>query len=393
MKILIRSVLLISFVLLAIIVVASCGRSTDVIEQVYYDQEGFIVFDFNDHNTVAILYLSEFVKEIEYIPLETNSACLIGEIDKVLIDKNFIYVLDKRIANAAFVFDMEGRFIKQLGRKGEAEGEYMELGEMTLIGESQIMIYDHIRQLMVVFENLEYSYTQKIDWKSSNIQELDGYFYHNPFLAKYNDKGAGPYELFISNNESVIIESHFEYPSVRDVAYEKRNVFRFYDDSVLFIPPFYNKVFSIKGQKISPRYFLNFGDKQLPIEDTYSYEALSDALKNYGHMGDTFLENQQHVFFEASYLKPSSKYCLYNKKESVFKFSSKMINDVDSLVHFKFDNFNGDFAYGALSPVDLIAAITQKENLAKKKLDDSRLKMSETSDNPVIAVYHFVRPS
>ncbi|MCH7411816.1 6-bladed beta-propeller [Belliella sp. DSM 111904] len=124
-------------IMLANLFLLSCDRSRASLEKVYYDQEGFVVFDIVDHNEVDMIYFSEFVNAIDYIPLETSEACLIGEVDKVLIDENLIYVLDKRIVNAAFVFDGEGNFVKQLGRKGEAEGEYLELGDMFFIDETQ----------------------------------------------------------------------------------------------------------------------------------------------------------------------------------------------------------------------------------------------------------------
>ncbi|MCH7402026.1 6-bladed beta-propeller [Belliella kenyensis] len=375
--------------MLANLFLLSCDRSRASLEKVYYDQEGFVVFDIVDHNEVDMIYFSEFVNAIDYIPLETSAACLIGEVDKVLINENFIYVLDKRIVNAAFVFDREGNFVKQLGREGEAEGEYLELGDMFFIDESQIAIYDHVRQQMLVFKDLEYSHTEKFDWKSSKIYEFGGYFYHNPFLSKYNVVEAGPFELFISGYESNIIEKHFEYPSYRDVVYEKQNVFRLYDDSVLFIPPFYNKVFSLKGKDVTPRYLFNFGDRQLPIEETYSFETLSAALQNYGHVGDTFLENQQHVFFEASYKGPSAKFCLYNKEEGVFKFSSKITNDVNHLMLYKFDDFNDAYAYGTLNAADFITAISKRKGVENQVLSNLRIEALDRSDNPVVAIYHF----
>lgn len=81
---------------------------------------------------VVDLYSSEnfsengIVAEVGIIKLETNSNCLIGKIDKLIVSNDKIWILDKNIAKTLFVFSLKGDFINTIGKVGKGPGEYME---------------------------------------------------------------------------------------------------------------------------------------------------------------------------------------------------------------------------------------------------------------------------
>jgi hypothetical protein len=64
------------------------------------------------------------LSHIRYVPLETSDECLIGDADKTLIRNNKIYVADFSSAMALFVFDMNGKFLFKIARRGQGPGEY-----------------------------------------------------------------------------------------------------------------------------------------------------------------------------------------------------------------------------------------------------------------------------
>ena len=59
------------------------------------------------------------------VKLETNRNNIIGHIDDIKIYKNRIYVLDKRVAKIIYAFDLNGKFINSVGKKGKGPGEYL----------------------------------------------------------------------------------------------------------------------------------------------------------------------------------------------------------------------------------------------------------------------------
>ncbi|EIM73904.1 hypothetical protein A3SI_17087 [Nitritalea halalkaliphila LW7] len=66
------------------------------------------------------------------MPLEVTDASLIGKIDKVIRHEERIFVLDCDIAQAAFCFNLEGKFLFKLGSSGKGPGEYRELRDIVL---------------------------------------------------------------------------------------------------------------------------------------------------------------------------------------------------------------------------------------------------------------------
>ena len=57
------------------------------------------------------------------IPLETTDSSLMAQIDKVLVHKKTIYLLDAR-QNIVFVFNDNGNFLFKINQKGRGPEEY-----------------------------------------------------------------------------------------------------------------------------------------------------------------------------------------------------------------------------------------------------------------------------
>jgi len=67
--------------------------------------------------------IEKYFNTIKYIPLETNEKCFIGELNKVVKTKNYIFVSDDLSMNL-FQFDINGKFIRKIGKQGEGPEEY-----------------------------------------------------------------------------------------------------------------------------------------------------------------------------------------------------------------------------------------------------------------------------
>lgn len=96
------------------------------------------------------LPLSEFVSELEYIPLETNNNCLLaeGNID-LIVTSMHIFVRGEKYC---YVFDRNGRFLSQIGSIGQGPGEYSHLTGFSVDEKKQSLYLKSFRTL------LEYSW-------------------------------------------------------------------------------------------------------------------------------------------------------------------------------------------------------------------------------------------
>jgi hypothetical protein len=106
------------------------------------------------------LKLSNF-SNVRYIPLETDTNCLIGYIDKTLVRDNRIYVADFYKATSLFVFDMNGRFLFKIARMGEGPGEYLSFRDFDIQSNGDIYMFDYFGRKFLVFDS-EGKYLRKI---------------------------------------------------------------------------------------------------------------------------------------------------------------------------------------------------------------------------------------
>jgi hypothetical protein len=80
---------------------------------------------------VSIVYSSIF-ENMKIIRLQDHEEALIGKIDKIQVYDNYIFILDKLIAKKLFLFDKEGKYIRQIGKFGDGSGEYAEISDFTI---------------------------------------------------------------------------------------------------------------------------------------------------------------------------------------------------------------------------------------------------------------------
>ena len=88
--------------------------------------------------TGKIRNASEFIKSIRYIPLETVRESMVGNIRKIIVHDNKIYISDdKKVIN---IFDMDGRHMRTLNRTGRGPEEYLNLTDFVIDPQGNIFI-------------------------------------------------------------------------------------------------------------------------------------------------------------------------------------------------------------------------------------------------------------
>jgi len=70
---------------------------------------------------------------VDFVPLETNDSCLIGQIFKVCYANDKIVVLDRNKSKQIFLFDKNGKFINLVGKTGGGPKEYNSPDDISIL--------------------------------------------------------------------------------------------------------------------------------------------------------------------------------------------------------------------------------------------------------------------
>lgn len=101
------------------------------------------VLTINLDEAVPTIAYSSFVKSIDYLTLNTNDSCLMAGIDKVYADDDLFFIQDSKKAGI-FVFDKEGKLLKQINYYGNGPTEFVDITTFTIDKHLRhICIYDN----------------------------------------------------------------------------------------------------------------------------------------------------------------------------------------------------------------------------------------------------------
>jgi len=248
------------FLLFLIALLFSCGSGSDKEEQVYVR----IPIEYRKASSIK---LSEFVESIDVVPLETTEDNLIGEVGRIVFIDNKYYIKSTNGRQNAkiFVFNTGGNFLFKIDHRGVGPGEYIEMKDFQILQDS----------LLMTASNSDYK-TNLYDLKGNFIKQLD--FRYN--IKEIQPLCDGKVVLYHSNlrelnmNAQTLLGttcnvlSHFF--KVDKVAEAKltcqinANAFSVCDEKVYFNYPFCDTIYQIAGQKYSPAYYIDFGNKKHP---------------------------------------------------------------------------------------------------------------------------------
>lgn len=151
--------------------------------------------------------IKEHVAAIQYIHLETNEECLLGEIRKIVKKEDYIFISDA--VERLFLFNSSGKFIRRIGTAGRAPYEYLNMTDFV-VDDSLTNVY--INTIGYLFNyDLEGTFKAKMPLKSGNLQVfcIDGenrFYYIMPDARQEN--GTTSYEIiFIYDNTGNLIKT------------------------------------------------------------------------------------------------------------------------------------------------------------------------------------------
>lgn len=357
--------------------------------------------------------LSELGSEITYIPLETNAGCLIQQLDK-LIYEDGEYFLRSTSANnelrkkgapppppmmptrSLFRFSKNGEFICQIGRKGNAPSEYIDIHEF-LYNKSNNTIDIFFPNDIKEF-SLDGIWKKNITIESNEVSSLA--YTNNQFLGFVrNAEGQNEYSFVLIDANGQITNKYknkYKFASTQGTYFHPECIFYQYDGILHCKELHSDTIFSFVKGTFIPKYILKQGEAKfisnLREDVQYLYKNLGKFI-----IHKNAFESKNYFFYQYNWEKRDN-YFIKNKSNGtqyLIDNETGLVNDLDSGPNFKIQNTitvdGNEYLTSWINAFELKAHVasndfknsTPKSPEKKKELEQLANSLNE-NDNPVL---------
>lgn len=268
---------------------------------------------------------SEFVSEITYTPLETAKESLIGEIIKVKIYDNIIYILNQTGENSNIkTFSSSGDYLGEIGRIGNGPEEILRPRDFV-INNDIIFVWDikGVHSFTLNGSYLKFMFNAFLAGNKFFYDSEFFYFFHElnipGVLSQYNIKGT---------LKKVFIPLDFGFGNS-----ESSRVIKIENTYHLFTPSI-DTVYTFSKNKLMPKYVIkyngisSFGEILLSHKQMNPYELLQLINKTDHAFISTYIENDKYLFL-LYWFNNAKNTVIINKKTWDHKYFKQIFNDID----------------------------------------------------------------
>ncbi len=338
--------------------------------------------------------MSKHLDSCSLIQLETRHECLIGEINKILIHKERIYIMDRKVTNSVFIFDLNGKWISTIARIGHGPGEYINISDMFIDPKQETLN-------LVAYAN------KKILSFSLDGKELLSEITHSYPIQSMEASRGGSYIGYTgtqsfnkdANSTMICFKDHsLSKPSYRAFPLpEGGTIYSSLESSlsncagdIYYMQPILNKIYKMDPDSIYLAYEFDFPSRNPdPNLTQEQFESLTSEKKS-----NTIFRIMRFTQFSAGFIA-----------EVNFKGSSKLIFVTDNLnsveVIQTINNPLLKFGFGRIVGLSTQNIITQhnsqtvKRTLENKNFSEQVKEVKKLirnpikeDDNPILCIYH-----
>lgn len=329
--------------------------------------------------------LQQASTSVDYIPLETNENCILGDAIEAIIINKHILVISKMSNPGLFLFDLDGKFIRKLGKRGKGPGEYGNIGSVSFD--------EHIEELLISTDSKNRIIKFKFDGSSSegiSLKSSIGFVYHNSvvyahkpsfvFRGNNNDNK----QLLVFNAKTGKIINSFHPVNIAKTKYIDMFVelpsFSIVDNNVYYFVSKEEIVYKLAEDSCVPNYQFQFGKYGFPDNYKWDYQGYNNA------------RNTNKVRIESVFVSNSFLLCIVNQqginRVMVYdKKNDKMYNSINNKTDYVpltfIHNIYQNKIVSNLQVLELINSDYREKFPDKLK---RILKSAKESNNPILRV-------
>ena len=220
-----------------------------------------------EYRKASSIKLSEFVDSICIVPLETNTENLIGEIGRTIFYDNKYYIksTNGRQNAKVYVFNQSGKFLFKIDSRGAGPGEYIEMRDFQILKDSLLMTVSNGDYKTNLYD-LNRNFIKQLDFRY-NIKEIQPLCDGKVVLYHSNLSELKMNALTLIDTTCKVLCHFFKVDKVAEAKLTSQinaNAFSVCNEKVYFNYPFCDTIYQIAGQKYSPAYYIDFGNKKHP---------------------------------------------------------------------------------------------------------------------------------
>lgn len=319
------------------------------------------------------LTLSDLVASIEYIPLETNRSCLIGEIrrsEHLKISDNYILVYCNT-SQSFYLFNRAGEFITKIGSRGRGPGEYLLGATPFAIDEKnwQVIIANTIGSNtgQLIYYDMNGKHVRSVSVDGRFVGAIPSVQFDDKYIAMHLNnpfkEGDPPFNYSIFSNDYKLITQkikNVDYISTQQMAgtFIGEYYIYFYNGQLHVKNAVLNDtVYSIsKNLSFFPKYIINFGSYSFTSQVLSDPELYRRVVHNHTLLRSVFETNNyvlisymfKEKYFYQYYDKSQRRSMLFHSTSGIpgdyfgLEFANGIPNDYDGGLDFWPKQQNGN---------------------------------------------------
>lgn len=276
------------------------------------------------------------IDSMDYVSLETTTDSRIGQICKIKIHNDRIYILDNVTSKNLYIFRIDGKFINKIRGFGEGPLEILDPYDFDIdVTSNQLAILDG-KLSKIVYYDLDGSpiKQRKIFYRIQNFR-----FFDESTIICFVGLNDNSHLGELGNYNLLVVDSAFniKYKAFERFFAEEKNRYTLLDHlhnssrrGIVFSPRFTNEIFKIDSADVSKMYRIIFPD-ETPMK---YYKEDSEILFKYA-------KDYKKYFFDGTYEENNS--IIYTK---IF---TPLIRDQ---IHIFYEKKSKKYIYGKV-PLDL----------------------------------------
>ena len=327
------------------------------------------------------------------VKLETTQNSLIGEIDKLEISNNYIYITDD-MAKSVFRFDMSGNFISKVNAYGRGPGEYLSITASTVL-DSTIFIVDNLS-----YKQLEYCITGKFIRETKLLDKIwanDIFNYNNKiyYVNDWSETEVGNYRLFSYDPLSEKIESYLPFEDVPLSLGINGPRYAVHSEGFSVIYSGIDEIYALlPDDNVSPIYAIDFMNEKAVYNSNNPVAVLTENRAGKVLGINRIFETDKYLFLYTYHVGGNENLFIFNKNDNIVTFcescNHNFFDDIACRIKIASDNkiinwfeayfFKLLYKHNWSSNVSMLPTMLQRLSQIDQELKDE--------DNPVLFIYN-----